>query len=412
MAGESKPAKRSTQAPGQYYGYSLQTTRMLARLLACREGEAVSLEVLDDVGVAGADRPIAEQDKSGLAHNPIADRSVDLWKTLFNWVESIREGALIDGTCFILYVAQPYSGPIAGRINAVKSMEEAGAELEDLRNKFWGEAPGRPKKAVLPVSIAPYVNGVLEADDAVLQRLMVAFELQTGSGSPGDDIRDLLLNAPIGASAVEHVLETLLGWLKRQVDSAIESGRSAVVPYDDFHAKYVATAKKFDRSDALAPSPADISDEQIDRELRSRVYVTQLKLISLGENDLVRAVNDYLRASSDRVAWSEAGDVIESSLEDFMESLQRKWENSQTLAHLEDPRRSEIDQGRVVHAKCMDYAGRLQGMDVPSYFTPGSFHVLADERRIGWHRRFIELLKAQAEGDDFSGNAEDEAVAT
>jgi hypothetical protein len=194
------------------------------------------------------------------------------------------------------------------------------------------------------------------------------------------------------------------------VDSAIENHRSAVVSYDEFHTKYVAAAKRFDRSDVLTPSPAEFSEEQIDRELRSRVYVTQLKLIELGETDLVRAVNDYLRASADRVAWSEAGDVIESSLEDFMESLQRKWGNSQRLAALEYPKGNEVELGRVVHVKCMDHTGRLQGMDVPSYFTPGSFHVLADECMIGWHRRFLELLKSPPEGQDSSSDAGAEAA--
>jgi len=47
---------------------------MLGRLLQGRPGEAVSLEVLDDVAVIGPDGTTAEQIKSGLAHNPIADR--------------------------------------------------------------------------------------------------------------------------------------------------------------------------------------------------------------------------------------------------------------------------------------------------------------------------------------------------
>ncbi len=65
--------KRATQAPGQFYGYSIQTTRMVARLLQCSQGQAVSLEVLDDVAVTGGPEVLAEQSKSGLAHNPVAD---------------------------------------------------------------------------------------------------------------------------------------------------------------------------------------------------------------------------------------------------------------------------------------------------------------------------------------------------
>jgi hypothetical protein len=48
---------------------------------------------------------------------------------------------------------------------------------------------------------------------------------------------------------------------------------------------------------------------------------------------------------------------------------------------------------------------RLQGMDVPAYFVPGSFHTLADALRVGWHPKYREVLPvgcdATARNDDF-----------
>jgi hypothetical protein len=54
----------------------------------------VSIKHLDDVATHADEGVIAEQDKSGLAHNPVTARSPELWKSLANWVRAIRVGAL------------------------------------------------------------------------------------------------------------------------------------------------------------------------------------------------------------------------------------------------------------------------------------------------------------------------------
>ena len=48
--GTKQPPRRSAQAPGQYLGYSLQTTRLLQILLDGESGATYSLELFEDVG--------------------------------------------------------------------------------------------------------------------------------------------------------------------------------------------------------------------------------------------------------------------------------------------------------------------------------------------------------------------------
>src|SRR5207237_8911279 len=89
------PRRRSTQVPGQALGYSLQVTRATARLLAAAPGTTISFEVLDDVSAApAAGGLVAEQTKSAITHNPLGERAVDFWKTMSNWVDTVRGGRL------------------------------------------------------------------------------------------------------------------------------------------------------------------------------------------------------------------------------------------------------------------------------------------------------------------------------
>ena len=370
--------KRSTQAPGQFYGYSIQTTRMVARLLRCTHGQAVSLEVLDDVAVTGGLDVVAEQSKSGLAHNPVADRSVDLWKTLFNWVEAIRSGALTTETRFILYVAQPYKGSIVERINGIDRPQDALSVITNLRDEFWGAEPNRSKKASLPNTIAKYVNGVLGASDDTLSRLFAGLEFVTGSGSPVDDLTPLLKEKAIGDAAVEEILKSILGWTKKRVEKLIEARKPPIINWDEFNQQLIAAARKFDRSELLTPTPVEITESEVEEELQSRQYIQQLRWVDCADGELVRAVNDYLRSSVDRTTWSERGDVLESSFGEFSDHLERHWDNRRRLTEIELSGRPETQIGQAVLTHCLMASVHLQGLEAPSYFVPGSYHALAD----------------------------------
>src|SRR5439155_18620991 len=80
-------------APAQALGYSLQYTRMTAMLLEAEDKSHCSLEVLEDVAEQNLSGKIKlSQSKSALGDNPIADRTVSLWKTLYNWTELVKGG--------------------------------------------------------------------------------------------------------------------------------------------------------------------------------------------------------------------------------------------------------------------------------------------------------------------------------
>ena len=71
-------------------------------------------------------------------------------------------------------------------------------------------------------------------------------------------------------------------------------------------------------------------------------------------------------------------------------------------AFVEGVSTDDIRKGQYVYAQCLSDASkrRLLGSDVPSFFGSGSLQALANEPTqqpsIGWHPRYIDLLK----GDD------------
>ena len=212
--------KGSTQVPGQLYGYSVQESRLLAHLLLAEEGDVVSLEVIDDVGVVGATGTTAEQTKSGLAHNPISDLAKDLWKTLSNWLTAIRAGSLPSDAKFLLYVAQPHTGQVVQQISDAKTHAEALALLRQLRDRFWGKPPAYKKRAKLGDEVAPHVNAILSAQDNVVVDLFRNFVIETAVANPNDDLNKLLRSKALDDKAIDDVSRYLLGWVKKRSTSS------------------------------------------------------------------------------------------------------------------------------------------------------------------------------------------------
>lgn len=395
--------KRSASVPGQFYGYSIQITRVVAHFLRAQQGQSVSIEHLDDVATHTDTGDLVEQDKSGLAHNPVTDRSPELWKSLANWVRAIRDGALKDDTRFLLYVAQGHHGDLIDSIHRATSKAAADAIVVSIRATFGGEEK-------LPKGLAEHVKEVLSASDEVLARLFLSLTLENGSGAPNDDLAAMAGMAAISEAKKKDVLTFLLGWAKKAVDKRIEQGLAAVITWEEFHKAFVSAAKKFDRAEnVLVANPVDVTEAELQKELRDRTYVRQLQIVHCDDDDTVRAVHDYLRSVTHRTNWSEDGDVIERSFDDFESSLDRAWKSQRSVVDIEQKALAEAERGRLLYAKCQQLKVPLQGMDVPDFFVPGSFHTMADSLRVGWHPRFREAVAAFVSGP--SANDQDEMTA-
>ena len=177
------PAKSS--AAGQYFGYSLQQTRLCHHLLKAPDGEHVSLEFLDDVAVHHADgTTLLEQSKSAPSGNPVADRAVDLWKTLANWADVCAEGkADALTTRFRLYVTPNKTGTFVRVLHKAETEDDAKAALAKVKKFYDKKNP--------TVGCNPHIDRFLNAGPELCCHIIAGFELQT-EADPKEAVRDRL----------------------------------------------------------------------------------------------------------------------------------------------------------------------------------------------------------------------------
>ncbi|TKB82885.1 MAG: hypothetical protein E8D44_10320 [Nitrospira sp.] len=380
-------------APGQALGYGLQYTRLTSMLLDAPKGSFCSLEVLDDVATQSTSGEVQVcQIKSSLTGNPVSDRSVQLWKSLYNWVSAVQSGLIDPGkTKFQLYVSKPVKGQIIDVLTAAKSDLDGKKAIALAKEVLWGSAPEYLLKSKLSPELAQYANFVLESDEEVLTSIVTRLKLECGSGSPLSDLQEKMKGKFVSASKVDEVVNQACGWVKTKVDKLLEEKQPAVISTDEFLAEITSFVRKVDRDlilNSYAPEP---TEKEKHAELPRR-YVQQLDLIELSFDDKLQAISDFLRACYDRTVWAQKGEVNRSSFDDLDKVLKRSWGNIARRVRAEHKSVSEVDQGQVVYSDCMEQKSPLQSMETPDHFISGCYQRLADELDVGWHPRYRDFL--------------------
>ena len=134
-----KDGKMLSNAPGQLFGYSLQFPRALLRLLQSGIGAKIGVEICGDVSVFFPEGIIlTEEDKSSLSRNTLTNTSINLWKTFYNWINSIISNELNSKTDkFILYTNHAVtSNSIVHKLHEAKEPKDIDSVVKLSLNVF------------------------------------------------------------------------------------------------------------------------------------------------------------------------------------------------------------------------------------------------------------------------------------
>ena len=388
-------SRKSAQVPGQLFGYSLQPIRLLSLALDAAEGATLSLEVFEDVGtVTEAGDTLASQTKSALETNPVSDKAIDLWKTFSNWKTAIGSGQInLATTKFEIYLAKRRTGKLVQIFHDAQTEEAANAALGHARDLLWGAAPGYPKKEKLSEGLAPYVNHILEAPTDVAVGIIQRFSLSVAAKDPLRDLRPKVDKKWVRPESVDAVIQHAHGWIKERMDGLILAGKPAALNVDEFNDEMRSFLPRVDFQHILAAIAGrlELTEDTLAAE-QLRTYVQQLQLIEGSDEDVFEAINHFLRAAAERSAWSKQGLVHEKSFDEYEEALISAWKNKRSLHNITHKDHSAIDRGKLLLADCGLHHQKLQGLEPPPFFTPGSFHALAEDQTVGWHPEYKKLL--------------------
>jgi hypothetical protein len=185
-------------------------------------------------------------------------------------------------------------------------------------------------------------------------------------------------------------------WFKKAIDHLMDSnirikGSELLSKIRDLQDQLV----KDNLPNDFTTNTLEMEEEDLNED--ERVFVEQLRLILLGNERLRMAIGDYYRAFQQRAKWLNEGLLYPRELENYEDYLIGEWRRQFAVMkeELEElPQEERMAQlGKNLFTRFQEKSFQPIRRDyLDAYFSRGSYHVLANSLKIGWHPEFAQRL--------------------
>ncbi|MEU7175235.1 ABC-three component system protein [Micromonospora tulbaghiae] len=355
---------------------------------------SIAIEAGDDIEEVDQDGRVLQQLKHRAPGIKMTDSSADLWKTLRIWSHAVAHHRIdLDETDLLLlttadlpvgsvgYLLQPAASGVRDEEGALRALVAARMASSSKDNKKAYEAFDKLSD---------------EQRRAMLARVQVL-----GNAPNVDAVEGLLLERvvlAVGHQYARPFLQRLEGWFYQRTIRQLRSDEVDAITGSEFDQIFTDLRNQFrpenlpidDDIAVLEPDPTDCGD---------MIFVRQLHLIELGSTQVGIAVRDYIRAYTQRSRWSDDNLLLPGEIGQYERRLVEEWRDH--FAEMEDdlgPTAAEaqkVEMAKIVYRWATREARRRIRPDCDEPFvSKGSYHILADDLRIGWHVDFIARLMA------------------
>jgi hypothetical protein len=136
-----------------------------------------------------------------------------------------------------------------------------------------------------------------------------------------------------------------------------------------------------------------------------RLFVHQLRLIEIGNGRIFHAIRNFFRAFEHRSRWIREDLILVGDLERYEERLIEEWDI--LFQQMRDELGEEASkESKKIAAqtlyKWVETATHPQikpGVTEPS-IARGTYHLLSDSQRVGWHLEFEQRLRQLLENQE------------
>lgn len=352
----------------------------------------VSLETLDDV-VFETEGAVSEllQTKHHIAKTAdLSDSSVDLWKSIRVWAEGLAKGSISTDSIFFLITTAHTSAGTAARYlksgdsrDVQKAFERLNATAESSTNKenkkaysSYRSLTTEQKKSLL--SAATIIDGV-----PLIANL-------------DEEFKKILYYA-VEEKFLDSYLQRLEGWWLRRVVNHLTARGLGPILSEELQSETADLREQF-KLDNL-PIDEEILLASVDASgYENRTFVNQLRLIQIGNPRILLGIRNYFRAFEQRSRWIGEDLLLVGELGKYETRLFEEWEIlfQQMIDKLGG---GATDEAMKVAAQTLyewvetgEHRSIRPGV-TEAFIPRGTYHIMADNQRVGWHAEFLKRLK-------------------
>lgn len=399
----------SDLAKGSVAGFIFQFEIALLELSQLNAGESISIEKVDDVG--------KEDDKGTylctiqakhsicLSGSNFGNTSVDLWKTINNWIDKVKVKTLDNTNEFIAVTNQKIPDNSIIRDFNKLSFDDLYQKVIDLKASqqiAYDEKikldPKKGKTIKETISRLEKVISHKEEFKVILQK----FKFIEKVSAKEEFLNKTFLNALDSDDKRNAIYQRFCGWITETSFENWKNGREAVFSKSQFDKKYALIVSNHTLIEGIFRTKRQLSTDvviDVNSIDKNELFIRQIEDIDRPFNDeIVRdAILDYIMSDieiSYLITNKDGATMIKSDFEEFQEKCLKEW-NDVKKRFIRKPI-SKYSDDEIIEISCSIYDEIMQQIkvsyqdcyafnDTNKYIQNGTFLKLSNIPKIGWH---------------------------
>lgn len=388
----------SHQATEQLLGYVYQIRYALYYLLTQDDERAqISVEKFDDIAVSyeGVVDTLVQLKHHVKATGDLTDASTDLWRTIKVWIDTVKQDEnILETTRFLIITTATAPKDTAAYClkndtdkrnieSAYTILKQVASTSKNQAHKtyyqaFNGLGEEVSKKLLGNITVIDKENNILDVENGIKNRIKYCCLPQYKN----------------------MVYERLEGWWNKNIIQALCSEQPVFMTQFQVNSLLVELGQQY-APDNLPIDIGEFSDMELSElGAEDMLFYKQLKLICLGNKSLQIAIRDYYRAFKQRANWVRNDLLYVNELDKYEQRLIDEWEH--VFAEMEDDLTDygdeitesiKVKKAKVMYKEINDKDIRIRPRCSEAFVMRGSYHILANQLKIGWHIDFYERLK-------------------
>jgi hypothetical protein len=383
-------------ANAAFCGYLYQIRYSLFLLLTAREDNPkIFLETFDDISCHSEKGTNLYQVKH--ITSSISNASENLWKTLRIWCTAINDGSinLTNAKFTIITTGTATKGSIAYFLRP-PSIENCRDEEKALKllNETATTSHNKDNSTIYSL--------FLEMDDSLKKELIKKIQIL-------DSVPDILgienkiqkeLKFSCRPDFIKSIYTRLEGWWFDRIIVQLSSSRESIksLSQDELLNKIYDINEEFHEDNLPIDFLGELNIDENDLPDSKKIFIEQLKLISIQKPRLRFAIHDYYRAYQQRFKWIREELLLDNELKNYETRLIEEWsrifETMKEEIDSNSPESEKVKKGRELFEWMEQRCDKkIREKCTEPYVIRGSFHMLADDLKVGWHVNFVERLE-------------------
>ncbi|RYY46938.1 MAG: hypothetical protein EOO06_13430 [Chitinophagaceae bacterium] len=357
----------------------------------------IRIENLDDIEIENIDSIQLFQTKLHIKSKAtLTNASVDFWKTIRIWADHIKSGLIeLESTLFALLTTESVSEESV-LVNFKK--ENLNSKEIDHVVKKLDEISTSSNNQSIQEAFKAYGQLDINQKKILIARIRI-FDASISIPEIDEKIKKEIAMF-VYPKKVEAFIERLEGWWLKQSINMLQ-GKIEFVQGDELQHQISAIRDEFSADNLPNHFPDQLEITDIDLEkYKQKTFLKQLDLVEVRLNSHVakRAISDFRRAYEQRSKWLRLQLLNPEEEEIFDKRLKDYWQNIfEILCDECTPLEVEelVIKGKEFYLE--QFAKRCPQIKIrekfnEEYLIRGSYHMLSDKKKIGWHPKYNENI--------------------